>query len=106
MGAPLLVSPPEVPATVGRYLGLASCGLCAEMVKKALKAVVSCRRINGGRLLSAPTVCDPIAIPANLIDFLDEIGIEVLVRFQHFEETAVLDALSHLVEGTLDGHLT
>src|SRR5262249_42188193 len=79
--------------------------LSAEMVKKAVEAVVSRGRVDRGRLLRAPAVRYPVAIPANLIDLLDEIGVDVLVRFQHFEETAVLDAFFHLVQGAFDGHV-
>ena len=46
-----------------------------------------------------------VAVAANLIDFLDEIGVEVLVRFQHFEETAMLDAFFHLFKSTPDRHM-
>lgn len=76
------------------------------MLKKSLETIVSSRRIDNGRLLGAATVCYPIAIPANLIDLLDQISVEVLVRFQHFEETAVLDAFFHVVEGALDGQVS
>ncbi len=60
-----------------RLFGLVSraefnfCALRAEMVKKAFEAVVSGSRVDSGRLISAPAVRYPIAIPANLIDLLD-----------------------------------
>jgi hypothetical protein len=48
----------------------------------------------------------PIAIPANLIYFLDRIGVEILVGFQHLEEAALLDAFFQLIKGPFDGHMT
>src|SRR5438445_12411151 len=87
-------------------LGPTYCGLYDEMVKKTFQAFVSRCRIDRGRLLSAPAMSYPVAIPANLIDLLDKIGVQFFVRFQHFGETALLDAFFHLDEGMLDSHMT
>jgi hypothetical protein len=70
-----------------------------------VKPVIRRGRVHHGRLTCAPAVCHPVAIPANLVDLLDQIGIDILVRFQHFEETTVLDAFFHLVEGTFDRYV-
>jgi hypothetical protein len=73
------------------------------MVNEASEAIICRSRVDSFRLIRAPAVRYPVAIPANLIDLLDEIGVHGLVRLQYLEETAVLDAVSHLVEGTFDG---
>ena len=75
------------------------------MVKKAFEAVVSRGRIDSGRLLRAPAVRYPIPIPADLIDFFDEVGVEDLVRLQHPEETSLFDAFFQVSHGPFDGNV-